>query len=95
MRSLLTGAALAATLATPLAQAQAPSFDVVSIKRNTSGSPLGPLWGTAPGAGFSMTNGAALNVIYSGYTLKNRDIVGLPDWARTGAMTSPAPRPAV
>jgi len=60
-----------------------PHFEVVSIKRSTNVLP-GPMFGNPPGgAGFNMTSGAIVSVVLSAFPLRNRDIEGLPEWART------------
>lgn len=82
MRYLIAIVLTWCTTAMLSAQAGAPAFDAVSIKRSTSASP-GTTFGTAPGAGFSMTNGPAVAILLSAFPVPNREIIGLPDWARS------------
>jgi uncharacterized protein (TIGR03435 family) len=63
-----------------LAQIPEPRFDVVSIKRNTTGSG-GSSAGTRPDGTWYMTNGSVVALLHSAFTIKNPEIVGLPDWA--------------
>jgi uncharacterized protein (TIGR03435 family) len=80
--SLTLSALVVATVIAQNAPAD-PKFDAVSIKRSTSQLP-GPIFGEAPGGGgFRMTGGTALNIIYSAYPVRNREVIGLPDWARS------------
>lgn len=79
--SVLAGMLLGVTLSAQNGPPE-PRFDVVSIKRSTMVLP-GPTFGNAPGGGgFSMTSGPILSVIYTAYSTRNRNIVGLPDWVR-------------
>jgi len=71
----LTAALLTASFA---ALAQGPSFDVVSIKRNTSGPP-GPRWGGTP-AQYQMTNGPVSALIYEGFNPQVYELPGAPAW---------------
>jgi hypothetical protein len=68
--ALIVHTAVALSLIAALsAQAPAPGpsrFDVVSIKRNTSGSNSSSS-GTVPGAAWSMNNASTLALIYSAY----------------------------
>jgi uncharacterized protein (TIGR03435 family) len=60
------------------ASAQAPAFDVVSIKRNTSGLP-GPLWGGTPSR-WQMINGPVSSLIYTAYDPQVSELPGAPAW---------------
>lgn len=71
----LTVALLTASFA---AFAQDPSFDVVSIKRNTSGLP-GPRWGGTP-ARWEMINGPVSSLIYSAFDPQVSELPGAPAW---------------
>ena len=79
----LTAALLTASFA---ALAQGPSFDVVSIKRNTSGPP-GPRWGGTP-AQYQMTNGPVSALIYEGPALPRRLARGLSERAKSAGFSS-------
>jgi uncharacterized protein (TIGR03435 family) len=74
--------AAALSLMTIPAVAQAPptaSFDVVSVKRNTSGG--GMMIRNAPG-NVSMFNVPVIQLVQMAYQVQNFQIVGGPDWAR-------------
>jgi uncharacterized protein (TIGR03435 family) len=58
-----------------------PNFEVVSIKRNTTGSG-GMSAGSRPDGTWQMTNGTAESLLYSAFRIQNRDIIGLPEWAK-------------
>jgi uncharacterized protein (TIGR03435 family) len=73
---LIGGTALAG-----LAQTR-PTFDVVSIKLNTSGVP-GSTRNETPGTPLALTNAPALTLIRIAYPAQNREVVGAPDWTRT------------
>jgi len=64
------------------AQSTEPSFDAVSIKRNTSGAQTASL-GLPNGTAFNMTNVPMRGAISMAYPVKNPEIVGAPDWLRT------------
>jgi uncharacterized protein (TIGR03435 family) len=56
---------------------------VVSIKRSTNALP-GPMFGKPPGgAGFNMTGEPIVSVVLSAFPIRNRDLEGVPEWART------------
>ena len=57
-----------------------PAFDVVSVKRNTSGGPM--LQRTTP-ENVAMFNIAVRQVIRMAYQLQDFQIAGVPDWANT------------
>ena len=69
-------------VAAVLAQSAEPSFDAVSIKRNTSGAPTSSI-GLPNGTAFNMTNVAMVAAVATAYPVKNADMVGAPDWLRT------------
>lgn len=84
--SLVTGASVLFTAATPAARAaaagasQAPSaFEVASIKVNNSGSGQMGL-NAAPGGRLSATNVTLLQLITSAYDLQDFQVVGVPAW---------------
>jgi uncharacterized protein (TIGR03435 family) len=75
--------ALALSLIAIAVTAQAPptaSFDVVSVKRNTSGG--GMLLRNMPG-NLSLFNNPVRQLIRMAYQLQDFQIVGAPDWANT------------
>lgn len=83
MRRLrLTIVLVALTITSALAQSPpGPTFDVVSIKRNTSNS-LGNSMRQAPDGGFTMVNSSVQFLIASAYpTSGASEVVGLPAWA--------------
>jgi len=55
-------------------------FEVVSIKRNTTGSGSSSA-GTRRDGTWYMTNGTVTSLLFSAFTIKNPEIAGLPDWA--------------
>lgn len=69
-----------AVAAVPLLAAQEPSprFEVVSIKRNTSGLP-GPRWGGTP-ARWEMINGPVSALIYTAFDPEVSELPGAPGW---------------
>ena len=71
----LTVALLIASFA---AFAQNPTFDVVSIKRNTSGLP-GPRWSGTPDR-YQMINGPISALIYEGFDPQVYELPGAPGW---------------
>jgi uncharacterized protein (TIGR03435 family) len=82
-RPCLIVLALIVMTAAPIAQQSAePRFEVVSIKRNTSGGPGASFGGGGLTGSWTMTNGPMASLIGSAYPLQNRETVGMPDWAR-------------
>jgi uncharacterized protein (TIGR03435 family) len=81
MRWRVTTALLLAGAAALSAQADRPTFEVASIKRNTSGSEGG---GFNANAGFlRITNNPLRNVIRTAWQLQGFQIVGGPGWIDT------------
>lgn len=83
---------LAGTAQSPPA---APAFDVVSVKKNTSGGPM--LQRNTPG-NIAMFNVPVRQLVRMAYQLQDFQIVGAPDWANTErfdieARFDPAPSP--
>ena len=78
------------------APADAPAFDVVSVKRNTSGGPM--LQRNTPG-NIAMFNVPVRQLVRLAYQLQDFQIVGAPDWANTdrfdieGRFEPPPPGP--
>jgi bla regulator protein BlaR1 len=93
--------AICMTSATSFGQQQAPpitgaQFDVVSIKLHPYDPPAGGGMGTLPDGTFMMTSQPILSIISaaSPVPVSPREIVGLPDWARTESyniIAKPAP----
>jgi uncharacterized protein (TIGR03435 family) len=79
--ALLIAAATSEVLAqTPSPPAFGPTFDVVSIKRNTSGISSG--FTDRPDGGFTMTNVPVRTLIFRAYPSGTlADIIELPGWA--------------
>jgi uncharacterized protein (TIGR03435 family) len=64
------------------AQSQAPTFDVVSIKRNVSGSfPVGPE--ARAGGSFVATNATLERIVRFAYDVPDYQVAGGFDWVRT------------
>ena len=79
-RSLLV-ALLASGVVALAAQSPAPAFDVVSIKRNVSGSfPVGPE--ARRGGSFVATNATLVRIVRYAYDLPDYRLAGGPDWVR-------------
>ena len=62
------------------AEGTGPTFDVVSIKRNTTASNSSSMRQT-PGGGFTLTNGSVRTLISMAYPGLPSEPIGLPDWA--------------
>jgi uncharacterized protein (TIGR03435 family) len=79
---LLVATLTSIVFAYPSAQSppRGPTFEVVSIKRNTT-SQLGSNVNQRPDGGFTMTNIPAGTLIARGYSQAPADMVGLPGWA--------------
>jgi bla regulator protein blaR1 len=82
--------------AAPPAAADGPSFEVASIKRNTSGD-AGMRMGGPPGR-FVASNIAVRNLIVQAYQLQPTQLIGGPEWLTTerfdiNATTGTAPLP--
>lgn len=58
-----------------------PSFEVASIKRNTSGSPIWSLT-PQPTGQFNVTNGRVADLVQAAFQLQDYQIEGLPRWTR-------------
>ena len=92
--------AAALSIAALTASAQSPppdpAFDVVSVKRNTSGGPM--LQRNTPG-NIAMFNVPVRQLVRMAYQLQDFQIVGAPDWANTdrfdleGRFEPPPPGP--
>jgi uncharacterized protein (TIGR03435 family) len=81
MRSALILAVLVGGVVAVAAQSPQPAFDVVSIKRNVSGSfPISPQ--ARPGGSFVSTNSTLESVVRFAYNLPDYRIVGGPAWVR-------------
>jgi uncharacterized protein (TIGR03435 family) len=62
------------------AQSAGSEFDVISIKRNTSGA-RSASFGATPGFAFNMTNVAMIAAVTFAYPAKNSEVLGdTPDW---------------
>src|SRR5688572_17366384 len=94
LAAALSIAALTARAQSP--PADAPAFDVVSVKRNTSGGPM--LQRNTPG-NIAMFNVPVRQIVRLAYQLQDFQIVGAPDWANTdrfdieGRFEPPPPGP--
>ena len=64
--------------------AQAPSFDVASVRLSTS-SRVGADWVFLPGGQFTATNTPALELIGAAYNIPTYRIVGGPEWINEDA----------
>jgi uncharacterized protein (TIGR03435 family) len=88
MRWPLIAAVLVAASAALLAQDK-PEFDVVSIKKNTSGTLGSNGSSERPDGSFTLLNSPVTTLIARGYPANTpipvTDIPGLPDWAKPGA----------
>ncbi|MGH9237752.1 MAG: TIGR03435 family protein [Vicinamibacterales bacterium] len=68
-----------ATPIAPVEKGDAPAFDVVSIRENTSGEFFGS-FGYDPGGQLTVVNNAVRNLIRNAYSVQNHQIVGGPAW---------------
>lgn len=59
-----------------------PSFDVISIKRNTSGDGR-VSWGIQPGGRWQMVNASIAAMIHDAYPTQIRELVNAPEWVTT------------
>ena len=66
-------------IAAPFASAQAPAFDVVSIKESTSNAPSGSA-GPEGTSRFVATNYPAIGLLQMAWRLPNGRVIGAPDW---------------
>src|SRR5436190_18185605 len=82
MRSALLVALLVSPLSVAHAQTSTPQFDVVSIKRNTSGT-LGGSARSLPDGTDVLVNQPIRSLILGASPVQTREVVGLPDWANT------------
>ena len=74
--------ALVAGVVAQAAQSPKPAFDVVSIKRNVSGSfPVGPE--ARAGGSFVATNATLERIVRFAYNVPDYQVSGGPDWVRT------------
>lgn len=72
--SLVTSAALQAAQAPP-----APTFEVVSVKRNTSVDQAGRISGPTPGQ-FRIVNIPLRLILLNAFDLRDHQLIGAPDW---------------
>jgi uncharacterized protein (TIGR03435 family) len=61
-------------------QVAQPTFEVASVKRNTSGASSASFGTSGPGSNLTVTNNTMRNIIRNTWTLQNYQIVGGPDW---------------
>jgi uncharacterized protein (TIGR03435 family) len=68
-----------------IAPADAPAFEVVSIRENTSPvlDPEDSSFGFMPGGRFVTTNWPLFRLILSAFALQPQQLVGVPDWVAT------------
>ena len=68
---------------TAVAQTPGPSFEVASVKANSSGQAFGSL-GAPPGTGrFEATNASARLLILNAYGLRDFQLIGAPSWTES------------
>lgn len=63
----------------PVRHQQSPSFEVVSIKRNTASA--GGSFRTLPDGTLMSTNYPMVALIFEVWPVPSREIIGMPDWA--------------
>ncbi len=63
-----------------ISNAQAPAFEVASVKRNTSDEPAGGSISPPGGAGFQASNVTLRTLIRTAYNVENFQISGGPKW---------------
>jgi uncharacterized protein (TIGR03435 family) len=78
-----------------VASAQAPTYDVVSIRHDPDARCCLNNRSERPGGGFALSQGTIAVLIGLAYAMNSQDIVGLPDWATSEAydVTATADRP--
>jgi uncharacterized protein (TIGR03435 family) len=64
------------------AQVPRPSFDVASIKRNTTGDNSAD-FSALPGGRLHVRNNAIANVIHNAYGIAGYQVIGAPDWVQS------------
>jgi len=77
-------------------QAAQPTFEVASVKRNTSGASSAS-FGSRPGGNLVVVNNSLRNIIRNTWNLQNYQIVGGPDWINNDRwdITAKAPEGAL
>jgi uncharacterized protein (TIGR03435 family) len=81
--AVYTPGVLAVAGAALFAQAPAdPSFEVASVKRNTSGTTRIAV-NVQPGGRFTATNMPLRTLIMNAYQLQSSQLIGAPDWIAT------------
>ena len=71
-------------VANPIAQEPVPSFDVVSVKENTSGSSVSSLSGPRPGR-FTITNMPLRFIVLEAFGLLDHQLIGGQGWITTAS----------
>ena len=84
MRRLLLGLTVVATVAVVAAQEPTPTFEVATVKRNTSG-PGNSLLRRLPGGRLTATNMPVRPMITFAYQLAQYQLVGGPSWISSDA----------
>jgi hypothetical protein len=71
-------------VANPIAQEPSPSFEVASVKENTSGSSVSSLSGPRPGR-FTITNTPLRFIVLEAFGLLDHQLIGGPNWITTAS----------
>ena len=83
MKAALAALLLIVTIAPAIGQNRAePAFDVVVLKRNTSGD-SGMSAGSRPGGVYTMVNGTMRMIFGNAYPSQSGEIINMPDWFTT------------
>ena len=89
---MLTGVVVVSVAALAAAQSSQPSFDVASVKENTSGSGAGGFAPPTPGR-MRITNTPLRFILEYAFQLRRHQLIGLPEWAESVAFDMTATFP--
>jgi uncharacterized protein (TIGR03435 family) len=78
---LLTGVVIALTAAAPAQSPEQPSFDVASVKQNTTGNDSGQ-WGIMPPTPgrLRIANTPLRFILHYAFQIRDHQLIGAPDW---------------
>jgi uncharacterized protein (TIGR03435 family) len=80
----LAGIAVVIAAALVAAQSPQPSFDVASVKENTSGSGVGGIAPPTPGR-WRITNTPLRFIVLEAFGLRDHELIGAPEWTESTA----------
>src|SRR5215211_4050553 len=82
MKIFIAASLIVASVANPIAQEPPPSFEVVSVKENTSGRSVSSLSGPRPGR-FTITNMLLRFIVLEAFGLLDHQLIGGQNWITT------------